>query len=89
MALGAGRGDILRLILGTGGRLILGGAIIGIGASVALAQIIKSQVFLVPLLDPWALGAAVGLLSTVGLLACYLPARRATRVLPMVALRAD
>jgi putative ABC transport system permease protein len=89
MALGAARGDILRLVFGAGGRLLAIGLVIGIGTSIALAKILKSQVFTVPLLDPLALAAAAGVLSAVALLACLIPARRATKVDPMVALRCD
>ena len=58
-------------------------------ASVALAKVVTSQVFTVPLLDPLALAAASLVLSAVALLACYIPARRATKVDPMVALRCE
>lgn len=89
MALGASRGDILRLVLGSGGRLLLIGLVIGLAASVALSQILSSQVFNVPLLDPLALIAAALLLSTAALVACFIPSRRATKVDPMVALRCE
>ena len=89
MALGASRGDILRLVLGSGGRLLLIGLVIGLTASVALSQIISSQVFNVPLLDPLALAGAALLLSTAALIACFIPSRRATKVDPMVALRCE
>src|SRR5207248_2780984 len=89
MALGAARQDILRLVLGAGGRLLIIGLIVGIAGSVALAKVVTSQVFTVPLLDPLALVAASLLLSAAALCACYIPARRATKVDPMVALRCD
>ncbi len=89
MALGAGRGDILRLVIGAGGRLLAIGLAVGIAASIALTQVVKSEVFLVPLLDPLALAAASLLLSLVALFGCYIPARRATKVDPMVALRCE
>lgn len=89
MALGAARGDVLRLILGAGGKLLAIGLVGGIAASVALAKIVTSQVFTVPLLDPLALVAAAAVLSSVALLACYIPARRATKVDPLVALRCE
>ena len=89
MALGAARGDVLRLILGAGGKLLAIGLVIGIATSIALAKIVTSQVFTVPLLDPLAVGAAAIVLSAVALLACYIPARRATKVDPLVALRCE
>jgi len=89
MALGASRGDILRLVLESGGRLLLIGLVIGLAASVALAQIVNSRVFNVPMLDPLALIAAALLLSAAALAACFIPSRRATKVDPMVALRCE
>jgi putative ABC transport system permease protein len=89
MALGAAPGDILRLILRAGGRLLVIGLVIGIAMSLALAKLVTSQVFAVPLLDPLALAAASFVLSVVALLACYIPARRATKVDPLVALRCE
>lgn len=89
MALGAGRADILKLVVGAGSRLIAVGLIAGIGASLALAKIVTSEVFIVPLVDPLALTAAALVLSTAALAACYLPARRASKVDPMVALRCE
>ena len=89
IALGAARRDIFGLVLGSGGRLLGVGMAIGIAASVALTQLVKSQVFNVPLLDPIALAAAVAVLGAVALFACWWPARRATKVDPMIALRAD
>ena len=88
-ALGATAADILRLVFLAGGRLLLIGLAVGLAASAALTQVIKSQVFNVPLLDPVAFLIAASVLSTAALLACWLPARRATKVDPVVALRAE
>jgi ABC-type antimicrobial peptide transport system permease subunit len=89
MALGAARADVLRLFLGLGSRLLGIGLLVGLAASVALTQIVTSKVFNGPVLDPIAFVIAVLLLSAAALLACYVPALRATRVDPMVALRAE
>ena len=87
MALGASRGDILQLVFRGGARLLVVGLVLGVTASLALSQILSSLVFEIPMLDPLAFGAATVLLSFIALLACWLPARRATQVDPMVALR--
>lgn len=87
MALGAARADILWLILGAGSRLIVIGVSVGLALSIVVASLLKSQVFAVPNLDPVALTAACCTLSFVGLVACYIPARRASTIDPMVALR--
>ncbi len=89
MALGADRAAILRLFVFLGSRLVAIGLLIGMSASVALAHVIKAEVFDGPMLDPAAFGASVLLLGVAALLASYLPARRATRVDPMVALRTE
>lgn len=89
IALGADRGDVLRLIFGTGGRLLVIGLVIGLAASAALTRVVNSRLFDGPPLDLVALAVATLLLSTTAALACWLPARRAAKVDPMVALRAD
>lgn len=89
MALGAASADVLRLFLGLGGRLLIIGLLVGLAASLALTRVVNSQVFNGPAFDPLAFAIAVLLLSGAALLACYVPARRATRVDPMVALRAE
>jgi putative ABC transport system permease protein len=89
MALGASRGDILQLVLRGGIRLLVVGLVLGVTASLALSQILSSLVFEIPMLDPLAFGAAIVLLSLIALLACWLPARRATKVDPMIALRCE
>ena len=87
MALGAGRGDVLRQMLAMGGRLVLVGLGLGLIGSVALIKFLRSEVFEVPGSDPLALAGAVVVLSATTLLACLLPARRAAKLNPMSALR--
>jgi putative ABC transport system permease protein len=87
MALGAQTPDVLRLLIGQGLRLIFSGLLIGALASVVLTRWLKSLLFGVSATDPRTFAMAAVLLVAVALLACYLPARRATRVDPMIALR--
>jgi len=89
MALGAQSGDVLWLLLRNGIKLALIGTAIGLVCSYWLMAILKKTVSFVPGDDPWVLVAVAFLLIGVALLACWLPARRATRVNPVVALRAD
>ncbi len=87
IALGATSGDVLRMLLGQGMRTILVGVAIGIAGSFALTQTLKSLLFGLTATDPVTFGGVTLLLVTVALLAGYIPARRATKVDPMVALR--
>jgi putative ABC transport system permease protein len=87
MALGAQQGSILKMILGKGARLIGLGIIIGLGASYGLTRYIASQIWGLSVTDPWTFGGVVALVALVGFAACLLPARRAARVDPLVALR--
>ena len=89
VALGAGRGDVLRMILGQGLRTTAIGLAIGIAGSLALTRTVESLLFGVAANDPLTFGGVTLLLVGVALLACYIPARRATRVDPMVALRQE
>ena len=89
VALGAGSGDALRLILGQGMRTILVGVAIGIAGSLALTRTVASLLFGVTATDPLTFGSVTLLLVGAALLACYIPARRATRVDPIVALRCE
>ena len=87
MALGAEQGGIYRLVLGQGFRLTLAGLVVGTALAVAFTRLLKAQLFGVSETDAITF-ASVGLLvAVVALLACHIPARRATRVDPMVALR--
>ncbi len=86
-ALGASRGDVLRMILGQGLRTIIPGVAIGILGSLALTRAVQSLLFGVTATDPLTFGGVTLLLVGSALLACYFPARRAARVDPMVALR--
>ncbi len=87
IALGGRQAVILKMILAKGAQLIAAGIVIGLTASYALTRFLASQIWGVSVTDPWTFAAVVMLIALVGLAACYIPARRATRVDPMVALR--
>jgi putative ABC transport system permease protein len=87
MALGAQQKDVLRLVLGQGARIAFFGVAIGLAAAAALARLLSSLLFSVSASDPVTFAAVAVLLATVALLACYVPARRALRVDPIIALR--
>jgi ABC-type antimicrobial peptide transport system permease subunit len=89
MALGAPRRHVLGLMLTMGGRLVLIGLVIGVAASLASTQLLRSQLFGVQPADPFAYAAVAVVLGLVALAACYIPARRAAGVDPMVALRQE
>jgi putative ABC transport system permease protein len=89
MALGAPRRHVLGLMLSMGGRLVLTGLAVGVGASLASTRLLRSQLFGVQPADPIAYVAVAGLLGLVTLVACYIPARRAAAVDPMVALHQE
>jgi putative ABC transport system permease protein len=87
MALGAQSRDVLKLVLGQGMKLTVVGVLAGLGGALALMRLMKTLFFGVSATDPLTFIAIAALMTFVALLACYLPARRATRVDPMVALR--
>jgi putative ABC transport system permease protein len=87
MALGAERGDVLEMILRQGFTLILTGVVIGLAGAWASTRALESMLFQVHPRDAATFGGACLVLMTIGLLACYIPARRATKVDPMVSLR--
>jgi putative ABC transport system permease protein len=87
VAVGAQRGDIMRLIIGQGMLLAVIGAALGLIAAAGLTRLISSQLVEVSTLDPLTFGMVTALVLIIALLACWAPARRATRVDPLTALR--
>ena len=87
MALGAGAGDVLMLVLKQGMALAIAGAAVGVALALLLGRVVSTLLFGVSGRDPLTLAAVTGALTLVALLACYIPARRAARVDPLVALR--
>jgi putative ABC transport system permease protein len=89
MALGAELRDMLKLIVGHGMKLVLAGLVLGVAGALALTKVLAGMLFNVRASDPVTFVAVCTLLAAVGAMACYLPARRAAKVDPMVALRAE
>jgi putative ABC transport system permease protein len=87
MALGARRADVLKLVVGQGMLLTLIGVVIGLLSAYGLTRVMSSLLFGVTARDPITFIVVAALLTTVAFLACFVPARRATKVDPLVALR--
>jgi ABC-type antimicrobial peptide transport system permease subunit len=87
VALGARSNDVLRLVIGQGARLALIGVVLGMMGAFALTRLMASMIYGVSAADPLTFFAVAFLLASVALTACYIPARRAMRVDPLVALR--
>jgi len=87
MALGAQRGDVLKLVLGQGMQMVLIGVAVGIAAAIGLTRLLSKMLFAVSATDPLTMVGVSAVLITVALAACYIPARRAMRTDPIVALR--
>jgi len=89
MALGAQSGDVMRMVVGEGAKMALMGVAAGLAGAFGLTELMANQLFGVTAHDPLTFGAVAILLTLVALVACYLPARRAVRVDPVVALRCE
>ena len=89
VAVGAERRHVLRMVLIDGAKMALAGMAIGLAAALALTRLMTSMLFGISAHDPATVLGVVSLLMIVTFAACYLPARRATRVDPMIALRND
>jgi len=89
MALGAARGDVLKMTLRTGLHLVALGVIIGVSVSLAATRVLASQLWAVSPSDPVTLGVVAAIVTLAGLGASYFPALRATRVDPMIVLRSE
>jgi putative ABC transport system permease protein len=87
MAIGAGRGDVMRMIITGGMRVALVGVVVGIGGALALSRLMRTMLFEVTAVDPASYVATALMLLAVAALACYIPARRAMRLDPLSALR--
>ncbi len=87
MALGAQAGGVLSLVIGQGMQLAGIGAVIGLAASLVFSRLLRNQLFHVSAFDPLTFALTALILIAAALMACYIPARRATRVDPMDALR--
>ncbi len=86
MALGAGRTEVIRMVVRQGLSLAAIGILLGLGGAFALTRVMSTLLFEVSVTDPATFAAVVALLAIVALLACYIPARRATKIDPVVAL---
>jgi len=89
MALGATSADVERLVMREGVRTTIVGLAIGLALAAGIGKLVSGLLYRVSPFDPAILAVAAAVLSTAAMLACYLPARRATRVVPLDALRSE
>jgi ABC-type antimicrobial peptide transport system permease subunit len=87
--LGAQQADVLRLVLGQGIKLAVTGVTIGLVATLALGRLMTALLFGVQPTDPWTLAAVALVMAVVSMAACWVPARRATRIAPVNTLRSE
>jgi len=89
VALGADRSQVIRTVVGNGMTLTLIGLVAGFLMSLAAVRLLRTMLYKVSIYDPWTFAAGAVVLALAACLACYLPARRAARLDPMAALRAE
>jgi hypothetical protein len=89
VALGAGRGRVVRTVVGEGARLALAGILVGLAAALALSGTLRAMVFGIAPTDPATFAAVAGVLALVAVVACWLPARRAAEADPLEVIRAE
>jgi ABC-type antimicrobial peptide transport system permease subunit len=89
MALGAQTMDVLRLVVMQGMKPVIFGLVVGLGAALALGRLITSQLYQTSAHNPVLLTGTIAILALAALVACLLPARRASQLNPVIALRAD
>jgi ABC-type antimicrobial peptide transport system permease subunit len=87
MALGAQGSEVQGMVIGMGLRLVGIGVVLGVLVSIGLGRVVATQLWGVSAYDPWTLSCVPALLLATGVIACWLPARRASRVDPLIALR--
>ena len=89
LALGAQRGDVLRMVIGQGAAVTAAGTLVGIAGAAALTRVLEGLLYEISPTDTPTFAAVTAVLVTVALVACYIPARRATRIDPALSLRAE
>ena len=89
IALGASSGNVMRLVVGRGMLVVVAGAILGVAGATALTKLMNTLLYGVKATDPLTFGSVTVFLLVVALVACWIPARRATRIDPLTALRGD